>query len=1361
MPKNPHPPRGGPKKPDTVTNPTNPKPSASNANKGSKKPENEPKQDSKSKGKNKEPVKDAAESAEPPKKPDTRTLIGGASWTGKLPVNIWSEQCQKRKWDKPEYTMFRIPEGFISGVVLRTTNAKTQEKTQLPIFEIPRQFRSTLAEPTAVEARHCAAALTLFRVCNKTSLHMMLPPKYKDLWKGTFLEVKADDETSGRAWMYQPDPFLALKEKEDATVAAVKKREDIEKQRAKEELLPGFANGDSGHSLAKGWSKAPKVDMSKRTRQEIEKLIRQHAIWNPHDVRLSQESRDEVIEDVVKVGLRRTHVEEAVEICKDREEALEWLLIHVPEDDLPKWSLPENYAAGVTMASADLKRDAMIKRLAAAGYSADLCEEALECCNGDESRAAAWLQQRLLFGNAESHQEEGAAAALSLDDTWSEEQLVLESIFDNKYKRISDSAISITVEPLGKDSQPVNLHIRKPSTGYPALLPSLAVHSNLPAYIRLAILKRTLLYAQDNLLGEPMVFHLVDWLENNVSSIIENPGRLSEVSAASSAGEITKLGANIRLNTRSIPTRLNWVPDTNRSLHLLEQFRRRQSAPNQQKMLEKRQHLPAWQLRDAIINAVNSHQVTIISGETGSGKSTQSVQFILDDLLQRGLGEAANIICTQPRRISALGLADRVAEERCGKIGEEVGYIIRGESKHKVGTTKICFVTTGVLLRRLQTSGGKAGDLVASLADISHVVVDEVHERSLDTDILLILLRDILGQRKDLKVVLMSATLDAEVFQNYFAAAGSVAKIEIQGRTHPVTDYYLDYVLHMTGFQQRDDDINEFIDKGSGARNIQGVRMRINYDLIAQTVRSIDAELGSKEGGILIFLPGTAEIDRTIQALRSLSGIFALPLHASLLPSEQKRVFPPAPRGLRKVIASTNVAETSITIEDIVAVIDTGLVKETSYDPQSNMVKLDEVWASKAACKQRRGRAGRVQAGWCYKLFTRNAEDKMADRPEPEIRRTPLEQLCLSVKAMGVDDVSGFLSNALTPPDFLAVEGAMDLLRRMGALDSDGLTALGRHLAMIPADLRCGKLLVYGTMFGCLEPCLTIAAAITVRSPFFSPHGKRDEARALKASFGQGYGDLVADLRAYEQYINLQQKASHKGMRMWCEDNFLSINTLNDITSNRSQYLSSLKETGLIPLTYNSASSSSLNTQAQNISIITALIAASFHPQSARIQFPEKKYTATSTGAIAQDPEARTIKYFQPTSSEERDERVFMHPSSTLFDAQSFPGYACFMSYFEKVATTKVFIRNVTPHNAYTALMFCGDITLDTMGRGLILDGTVRLQGWARIGALVNRLRILLDELLARKIEDPAFDVSSNEVIATVRKLVELNGLDR
>lgn len=308
------------------------------------------------------------------------------------------------------------------------------------------------------------------------------------------------------------------------------------------------------------------------------------------------------------------------------------------------------------------------------------------------------------------------------------------------------------------------------------------------------------------------------------------------------------------------------------------------------------------------------------------------------------------------------------------------------------------------------------------------------------------------------------------------------------------------------------------------AAAIQSIGMRINYDLISQTVKEIDAELThlKQDGGILIFMPGLVEITRTLDYLKTIPNLHALPLHASLQSSDQRKVFPHAPYGKRKVIVATNVAETSITIDDIVAVIDTGRVKETSYDPQNNMRKLEEVWASRAACKQRRGRAGRVQAGKCYKLYTRNAEtSKMMERPEPEIRRVPLEQLCLSVRAMGIKEVGSFLASAITPPESIAVDGAMDLLGRMGALDGDDLTALGRHLSMIPADLRCGKLMVYGAMFGCLDAAVTIAAILTVKSPFVSPQDKREESKSARAKFAKNQGDLIGDLRAFEEWYEM------------------------------------------------------------------------------------------------------------------------------------------------------------------------------------------------------------------------------------------------
>ena len=604
----------------------------------------------------------------------------------------------------------------------------------------------------------------------------------------------------------------------------------------------------------------------------------------------------------------------------------------------------------------------------------------------------------------------------------------------------------------------------------------------------------------------------------------------------------------------------------------------------------------------------------------------------------------------------------------------------------------------------------------------------------------------------------MSATLDAGIFDGYFSGF-STTRIEIQGRTYPVQDYYLDDVIRLTGFNtdsRKSQDSDEDDTNQSLGSAIQKIGMNINYNLIASTVRAIASGLGSQEGGILIFLPGTVEINRTLDALRACPNLHALPLHASLTSVEQRRVFAPAPRGKRKVVVATNVAETSITIEDIVAVIDGGKVKETSFDPQNNMVKLEEVWASRAACKQRRGRAGRVQAGVCYKLYTRNAEAQMAERPEPEIRRVPLEQLCLSVRAMGISDVPAFLASALSPPKTLAVQGAIELLGRMGALDRGELTALGRHLSMIPADLRCGKLMVYGATFSCFEACLTIATILTVKSPFVSPHPKREESKAARLSFAPGQGDLICDLRAYEEWSQRQPSSTYRDVKLWCDQHYLSSRVLDDISSNRSQYLSSLREAGFLPSNYRSNTDSSLNAHGSNYALIRALVAGAFNPQVARIDFPEKKFAPSMSGAVELDPEARTIRFFNQDNG-----RVFVHPSSTLFDAQGFPGGSVYLSYFNKMETKKLFIRELTPFNAYGLLLFSGPITLDTLGRGLIVDGWLRLRGWARIGVLVSRLRMMLDEVLARKIDNPSLDLGNDEVVALVRKLVEFDGLDR
>lgn len=1278
----------------------------------------------------------AAADAGPPEppKPTAKQIIGGQSWTGKLPVNLLSEHCQKMKWQRPDYIQRTSKEGISFMVVISTKDPKTQEVKKLDPFKLPPSLVDMAYKETALEAKHFAATYGLFRVASGKNLSMILPPDYRSVWK-EFDNIKKQDIKEGKAWMYDANPFKALEEREAAKAAAEKKRKEQEAAREKAANLPGAqglvlrgnaaAAGGGGYNPMKGWTTVPKIEMGNKTRQHLESLLRRDTIWNPHGVVMQPAARAAITKEFTGLGFRASHIEEAVEECKDREETLEWLLIHVPEDDLPKWALPGSYSAGVSVAATNLRREGATERLALSGYSIELCRKVYDESDADEGKAAETLQRILLASGSDSEADstfaEDAVSTEDRDQQWEEELASLEALYGEQYSRLAPDVCQLKLLDVingPKKNVDAVVQFRK-SPHYPSQL-ILQLVADLPSYIKLSVIKKALAYITESLKGEEMkMFYVISWVQESINEIIERPGALREIAAVSSTvAEEKSLSA--KKKTKRAPRQpkpISWVPESGS----IGQWMERQKGHAFQKMVEQRKKLPAWQVKEDVVDTVNDNQITIISGETGSGKSTQSVQFILDDLYDRGYAKCANIIVTQPRRISALGLADRVSEERDMRVGQEVGYSIRGENKTS-NETKITFVTTGVLLRRLQTSGGKIEDVVSSLADISHVVIDEVHERSLDTDFLLSIIRDVLSKRKDLKLILMSATLDSATFGDYFKKDGlKVGFVEIAGRTFPVQDFYLDDIIHQTGFIGTDYDgkasDRSLDDNQRVSKVIQNLGMRINYNLLAETAQAIDSELAQtqKSGGILIFLPGVNEINQTCRYLSAIANLHVLPLHASLETKEQKKVFAPPPYGKRKVVVATNVAETSITIDDIVAVIDSGRVKETSYDPQTNMRKLEETWASRAACKQRRGRAGRVQEGKCYKLYTRNLEEQtMAERPDPEIRRVPLEQLCLSVRAMGNKDVGHFLSRTPTPPEAVAVEGAVKMLQRMGALDGDELTALGQQLAMIPADLRCGKLMVYGAIFNCLDDCVTIAAILSTRSPFLSPPDKRDLAKQAKMRFAAGDGDLLTDLRAFQQWDEqLQDRLPQRQVRSFCDENFLSYNTLSDIASTRTQYYSALSEIGLIDssLLYGRSQQQQKSTASQSMPLLRALTASAFSPQIARIQFPDKKFMASVSGAVELDPEAKTIRYYTQENG-----RVFVHPSSTLFESQGFSGNAAFVSYFTLMATSKVFVRDLTRKLCHAPFSLSSLFSLALCTNAKIVRSVQRLHTAAFLG---------------------------------------------
>ena len=554
---------------------------------------------------------------------------------------------------------------------------------------------------------------------------------------------------------------------------------------------------------------------------------------------------------------------------------------------------------------------------------------------------------------------------------------------------------------------------------------------------------------------------------------------------------------------------------------------------------------------------------------------------------------------------------------------------MRGEFKKSVNT-RLTFCTTGILFKMMQSD--------KNLSHITHVIVDEVHERGLESDFLLILLRDLLNSRKDIKVILMSATIESSLFSNYFGCA----VFEIPGFTHPVTDVYLETILKLTNYRPRN--INSKFTKRVSSEesdeenvnetdNIILKKLRrlekdknfmIDYGLIAHTVKYICEN--SSGGAILIFLPGIMEIKKCIDEIRRvLDNIWdtlqVYPLHSNLTSKEQTSVFKRLPPNKRKIVVSTNIAETSITIDDIEFVVDTGRVKEMGL--KDNVLALTEGWASAAACKQRRGRAGRVKAGTAYKLFTATFSSKhMAPYTKPEILRLPLEQVCLLIKSFGIADVAQFLQRALTPPPMENVQNSMNLLEDLQALDSDhNITPLGKNISRIPADIRIAKMLIFGCIFKCLDTILCVATYLGGKSPLISSNERREEAAAAHRKFISKLSDHLTVCEAFNQWQKTK-KGSKSSAWAFCEQNFVSMTVMDSMADLRKQYLDILIEIG-----YASKDAwKDLNANSNNEKIVKAVLLNGL--EIAGIQVPSPSYVDTVGGAMAIDSSSKDVKYF-------------------------------------------------------------------------------------------------------------------------------------
>ncbi|KAG6500522.1 hypothetical protein ZIOFF_040369 [Zingiber officinale] len=564
-------------------------------------------------------------------------------------------------------------------------------------------------------------------------------------------------------------------------------------------------------------------------------------------------------------------------------------------------------------------------------------------------------------------------------------------------------------------------------------------------------------------------------------------------------------------------------------------------------ILEKRKALPVWQQKDEFLQVLKANQTVILVGETGSGKTTQIPQFVLE---YEDVGKRSMVACTQPRRVAAMSVSRRVAEEMDVTIGEEVGYSIRFEdcSSHK---TMLKYLTDGMLLREAMAD--------PLLERYKVIVLDEAHERTLATDVLFGLLKEVLKNRSDLKLVVMSATLEAEKFQGYFSGA---PLMKVPGRLHPVEIFY-------TQDPER--------------------------DYLEAAIRTVvQIHMCEPQGDILVFLTGEEEIEDACRKLTKeinnlgdqVGPVKVVPLYSTLPPLMQQKIFEPAPAPLeeggppgRKIVVSTNIAETSLTIDGIVYVIDPGFSKQKVYNPRIRVESLLISPISKASAHQRAGRAGRTQPGKCFRLYTEKSfKGDLHEQTYPEILRSNLANTVLTLKKLGIDDLVHF--DFMDPPAPETLMRALEVLNYLGALDDDGnLTKLGEIMSEFPLDPQMAKMLVVSPEFNCSNEILSISAMLSVSHStgglqaaiaiakyqngilvckhctfclvvpncFLRPREAQKAADEAKARFGHIDGDHLTLLNVYHAYKQNGEDSS------WCYENFINHRTMKAADNVRQQ----------------------------------------------------------------------------------------------------------------------------------------------------------------------------------------------------------------
>ncbi|KAI3405183.2 prh1 [Candida oxycetoniae] len=643
-------------------------------------------------------------------------------------------------------------------------------------------------------------------------------------------------------------------------------------------------------------------------------------------------------------------------------------------------------------------------------------------------------------------------------------------------------------------------------------------------------------------------------------------------------------------------------------------------------LLTIRQKLPIFQHKDEIMKFISQNQVTIIVGETGSGKSTQVPQFLIPK-------NSKTIAVTQPRRVAAASLAARVSDEYGCKLGSEVGYQVRFTNVSN-DKTKLKYLTDGMLLREIM--------LDRDLNRYTTIIIDEAHERTILTDLIMGFLKSLVlsGRRKDLKIVIMSATLDAELFSNFFSDAPI---LYVEGKMFPVTQMYI---------------------------NSEGVE-----DVVDCMIRSIiKVNLTEPEGDILCFLAGQEEIDNCVKTLDQIAPqlpreaplIVALPLYAALSPSHQSRVFANLPKGRRKVILATNIAETSITVPGVKYVIDSGLRKVKLWKHALGLSTLLTTPISQASAKQRAGRAGRESAGKVFRLYKESEYQKLPKQQESEIQRNDIILPVLTLKKMGIDDLLNW--TWLENPGQESILSALNTLYTLGALSDVGkITTLGLKMSVLPLPPQLSVVMITAFEMGCISAVIDIVSCLSVDNLILNVTGEaRDEMNFKRRSYcpkGNTYGDLIALYELFKNYKSLGKE--------WCQElmlNYKGFRNVEKIKSQLEEYmLAMIKQDELLSNEDKDKRLTSLRAQLdddddddddggggdreEKLLDVTAILKSflkGFITNTA-VGMPDRSFRTLNTGQL-----------------------ISIHPSSLLFGKPNLDA----IMYIEYVFTTKSYARN-------------------------------------------------------------------------------------